>query len=71
MIVDLITNSIEVAEFVKEKYGGVFYESKENGRSMYRLVNIPIGYREYFNREILKFRDGRKIKSDLFFHEIR
>jgi len=51
MIVDLITNSKEVADFVKEKEGGRIVKVS-NG---YRLVNIPIGYKKYFNREILDF----------------
>ncbi len=53
MIVDLITNSREIAEFVKKAEVGRL-ENKRN-LSYYSLMNIPIGYVRDFNKQLKEF----------------
>ena len=50
IIIDLIASSKEIIKFVKEKKGGKLREG-----SCYELINIPIGYRENLDRDILEF----------------
>ena len=49
MIVDLLTNSRSIFDFVKRKYGGKVIELKQKP---FELVNIPIGFADDLKSEL-------------------
>ena len=69
MIIDLITNSEKIIDFVKEKEGFGGKVEEKDGR--YKLINVQIGYEDRFSTDISKFMRKNKIKSKEYGFEIR
>tara|TARA_Y100000310_G_C20661678_1_gene805154 strand:- start:597 stop:827 length:231 start_codon:yes stop_codon:yes gene_type:complete len=61
MIVDIYTNSKEVMDFIKEKEG--FNGVIENRSGFYKMLNVPIGYKEYLSEQVNDFIKKEKLNG--------
>jgi len=61
MIIDLLTNSKDIVEFVKEseEFGGIIDKQEK----AYVLINIQIGFLEHFYEALDKFLEEKKIEN--------